>query len=63
MDNPFLKGRPKPKIEVIKIPPPADPPRIKFKVPKPVSILCMLVDPVRERSDEDGSAGTDASAD
>lgn len=63
MNSPFLRGRPKPKIYVIKIPPPADPPRIKVKVPKPVSFLCTLVDPVRERPNEDGSTGADAAAD
>ena len=63
MNNPFLRGKSKPKIWVIKNPPKPKELNMKIKVPQPVTFLCTLVDPVRERPNDDGSKGTDAAAD
>ncbi len=60
MDNPFLRGKLKPEIWVIKNPPKPKELNMKIKIPKLVPILCTLVDPVSERRDEDRSAGTDS---
>lgn len=58
----FLGDAPAPEIWVIKNPPKPKELNMKIKIPKPVSILCTLVDPVSERRDEDRSAGTDPAA-